>query len=60
MNSEDWLSLKQIASELQIPERTLHYYKSQGDFPEIFKFGARHQRVRRADFERWVESRRKQ
>jgi hypothetical protein len=60
MDSEEWVSLKQMAEELKIPERTLLYYKAQGDFPEVFRFGAKHRRVRRTDFEIWKEKHKEQ
>lgn len=50
---EEWLVLKDIADELRIPERTLLYYHQQGDFPTVYRFGQRHRRVKRSDYENW-------
>lgn len=50
---DEWIRLEEIAQELKIPIRTIHYYKQQNGFPETYKFGKRHVRVKRDDYERW-------
>ena len=52
-NVEEWILFKEISEELKIPERTLLYYQQQGDFPDVYRFGKKHRRVKRADFESW-------
>jgi excisionase family DNA binding protein len=52
----EFMTMKEISKELQISERTLMNYRTQGDFPRVYKFG-RHLRVKRADFEFWVSER---
>lgn len=54
MSQEEWISFKEISQELGIPERTLLYFKQQGDFPAVFRFGKKHRRVRVEDFSRWI------
>ena len=48
----EYVLLKEISQELKIPERTLLFYLSKGDFPAVYKFG-RHRRVKRSDYESW-------
>ena len=50
---DEWVLLKEISEELKIPERTLRYYQKLGDFPDVYRFGKRHMRVKRSDFESW-------
>ena len=50
---EEWILFKEISEELKIPERTLLYYQKQGDFPDVYRFGKKHRRVKRVDFESW-------
>ena len=50
---DEFLTIKEISDELQIPERTLLYYKQQGDFPDVYRFGKKHRRVKKSDFEAW-------
>ena len=43
-----WLTLRDVAEELQIPIRTIQYYSANdADFPRIYRFG------KRADYEAW-------
>ena len=49
----EWILFKEISEELKIPERTLLYYQKMGDFPEVYRFGKKHRRVQRSDFESW-------
>ena len=54
MQEEDeWVLLKEMSDELKISERTLLYYKQQGDFPDVYRFGKKHRRVKRSDYESW-------
>ena len=49
-----WLTLRDVAEELQIPIRTIQYYSANdADFPRIYRFGKRHSRIERADYEAW-------
>jgi excisionase family DNA binding protein len=48
----EYVLFKEISEELKIPERTLLFYLSKGDFPAVYKFG-RHRRVKRSDYESW-------
>jgi predicted DNA-binding transcriptional regulator AlpA len=50
---DEWILLKEISEELKIPERTLRYYQKLGDFPDVYRFGKRHMRFKRSDFESW-------
>jgi hypothetical protein len=50
---DEFISLKDIAEELIIPLRTIQFYRETGDFPACYRFGKRHLRVKRADFENW-------
>ena len=49
----EWILFKEISEELKIPERTLLYYQKMGDSPEVYRFGKKHRRVKRSDFESW-------
>jgi DNA-binding transcriptional MerR regulator len=42
-----------MSEELKIPERTLLYYQKLGDFPDVYRFGKKHRRVKRSDYESW-------
>jgi DNA-binding transcriptional MerR regulator len=50
---DEWVLLKEISKELKIPERTLRHYQSLGQFPNVYRFGSRHMRIKRSDFESW-------
>lgn len=53
----NWLSLQDIAEELQIPLRTVQYYSvTDASFPSVYRFGKRHSRVASKDFESWKET----
>lgn len=52
--ADEWLSLEQIAEELQVPLRTLYNQRSKGDGVKGYKIG-RHVRVRRSDLNAWIE-----
>jgi DNA-binding transcriptional MerR regulator len=50
---DDWVQFKDMSEELKIPERTLLYYQKLGDFPDVYRFGKKHRRVKRSDYESW-------
>jgi DNA-binding transcriptional MerR regulator len=50
---DEWVLIKEISEELKIPERTLLYYQHLGNFPPVYRFGKKHRRVKRQDFENW-------
>jgi predicted DNA-binding transcriptional regulator AlpA len=50
---DEWVLLREMSDDLKIPERTLLYYRQQGDFPEVYRFGKKHIRVKRSDYEAW-------
>ncbi|MFM8154529.1 MAG: helix-turn-helix transcriptional regulator [Actinomycetes bacterium] len=50
---DEWIRMEDIAQELKIPVRTIYYFKEQEGFPETYRFGARHVRVKRDAYERW-------
>ena len=54
-SGDEWGLLKEISDELRIPERTLLYYKDQGDFPDVYRFGKKHRRVKKSDYESWKD-----
>ncbi|MBA2550041.1 MAG: helix-turn-helix domain-containing protein [Nocardioidaceae bacterium] len=54
-SATEWLSLEDIAAELDVPLRTLYAQRSRGIGPRGYKLG-KHVRVKRADFEAWLES----
>lgn len=51
---DEWLLIAQISEELKIPERTLRHYQTLGQFPNVYRFGKRHMRVKRSEYEAWV------
>ncbi len=54
MAATDWLSLEQIAEELQVPLRSLYARRSNGTGVPGYKIG-KHVRVKRADLDAWIE-----
>lgn len=52
----NFLTLEEIADDLQIPRRTIYYFMQKGDFPETHKFG-RHKRVHIDDYVKWQRER---
>lgn len=52
-----WLTLQEVAQELKIPVRTIQHYSTQDpEFPQIYRFGHRNNRIERGAFEAWKES----
>jgi excisionase family DNA binding protein len=49
-----WLTLDQMAAELQVPKATLYAWRAKGDFPRAVRYG-KHLRVRRDDFDAWIQ-----
>ena len=52
----NFLTLEEIADDLQIPRRTIYYFMQKGDFPVTHKFG-RHKRVHIDDYVKWQRER---
>ena len=52
--ADEWLSLEQIADELQLSLRTLYAQRSKGEGVPGYKIG-KHVRVRRTDLNAWLE-----
>jgi excisionase family DNA binding protein len=52
----DYLTIEEIADDLQIPRRTIYYFMQKGDFPKTRSFG-RHKRVHIDDYLSWQASR---
>jgi excisionase family DNA binding protein len=54
IKQSDWMTLDQIADELQVPKATLYVWRAKGDFPRSARCG-KHVRVRRTDFDSWLD-----
>jgi excisionase family DNA binding protein len=52
--ANEWLSLRQIADELDVPLRTLYAQRCKGEGVPGYKIG-KHIRVRRRDLDAWLE-----
>ncbi|MFI5959708.1 helix-turn-helix domain-containing protein [Cryptosporangium sp. NPDC051539] len=52
---DEWMTIDEISVELKIPPATLYVWKGKGDFPRWMRVG-KHIRVRRIDFDEWVEA----
>ncbi|HLQ55153.1 MAG TPA: helix-turn-helix domain-containing protein [Streptosporangiaceae bacterium] len=50
------LTPQQLASELQVPLKTIYQWHSRGGGPRAYRVG-RHLRYRREDVERWLAGR---
>lgn len=50
---DEWVRMEDIAKELKIPVRTILSYKAKEGFPETYRFGSRHVRVKKDAYERW-------
>ena len=48
-----WMTVPQVAADLQVGERTVRRYVSEGKLP-AYRVGPRHLRIRRADVENLV------
>lgn len=52
-----WMSLQDVADELQIPLRTIQYYRvTDSSFPDVYQFGKRNGRITREAFQVWKEA----
>ena len=49
-----WLSLQEIAEELEIPVSSIYHYRRMGMGPKCYQFG-KHVRVHIHDFIQWKE-----
>ncbi len=56
-NEDEWLSLEEIADELDVPIRSLYNQRTKGTGVPGYKIG-RHVRVRRSEFDAWLAARR--
>jgi excisionase family DNA binding protein len=54
MVTDEWLSLEQIADELQVPLRTLYAQRSKGGGVPGYRIG-KHVRVRRSELDAWLK-----
>jgi excisionase family DNA binding protein len=54
-DSQEWLTLRQIADELGIALSTLYNRRHRGEGPRAYTIGGR-LRVRRADLNLWLET----
>jgi predicted DNA-binding transcriptional regulator AlpA len=50
---EPLMKLSDVATEAQLPIRTVYYLHQAGNGPKTVRLG-RHLRVRRSDFESWI------
>ena len=55
-NGERWVSIVDLADELDVPVATVYQWRSKGHGPRGDKFG-RHVRFRRSDVDAWVAGR---
>ena len=55
-NSERWVSIGDLADELNVPVTTVYQWRSRGHGPRGAKFG-RHVRFRRSDIDAWITQR---
>jgi excisionase family DNA binding protein len=53
MAEDQWLTIYELASELQIPVKSLRAWRLRGTGPTAVKIG-RHVRYRRADVDAWI------
>lgn len=52
-----WMTLQQLAEELQVSTRTLHHYrKTDPAFPRVYDLGHRNKRVLREEVEQWLST----
>ena len=51
---DEWLTIDELAEELQVPVRTIYAWRVKGTAPRGATFG-KHVRFRRSDVEAWVE-----
>jgi predicted DNA-binding transcriptional regulator AlpA len=55
-NDDEWMSLQDIADDLAIALSSLYAQRAKGIGPRGHKIG-KHVRVRREDYENWINSR---
>jgi excisionase family DNA binding protein len=53
---EQWLTPKDICTQLQIPEQTFYQWRVKHLGPRAYRIG-RHLRISRSDFNLWLSSR---
>ncbi|OOP60475.1 hypothetical protein BMF89_16525 [Arthrobacter sp. SRS-W-1-2016] len=53
---EQWLTPKDICTQLQIPEQTFYQWRVKHLGPRAYRIG-RHLRISRSDFNSWLSSR---
>lgn len=54
--SDQWLSPKEICTQLQIPEQTFYQWRVKHQGPPAYRIGS-HLRIRKTDFDRWLACR---
>lgn len=52
--SQQWLSIEELAEELNVPVRSIRTWRYKGTAPKGRRFG-RHLRFHRADIDQWVK-----
>ncbi|WP_420037928.1 helix-turn-helix transcriptional regulator [Streptomyces sp. cg28] len=53
--SHTWVSVEDLAEELQIPKSTIYGWKTRGLGPQWIRVG-KHLRARRSDVDTWLDS----
>lgn len=54
---KEWLSLEDIADDLEMPLRSVRKWRDEGSGPPAHRFGKR-LRFRRRDYEKWLDQHR--
>lgn len=54
MSKQEWLTIEELANELDVPVRTVYAWRVKGTGPRGATFG-RHVRFRRSDVDAWIE-----
>lgn len=58
VNPDGWLSVADVAEQLNVKEDTLRSWMRRGKGPHHYKLGVNLIRLRQADVDAWMESRR--
>lgn len=56
-NSDELLTIQQLAELLQVPVATIYRWRHRGEGPRGIRVSGRHVRYRRADVEKFLEER---
>lgn len=54
-HTKPYLTIDDLAAELQVPKKTIYHWRTQGAGPRGFTVG-KHVRFRRVDVDTWVDS----